>query len=321
MALSYPWLGLAIALVLTVCVLAGWLWPRVGRHRGQALDFAAASSFRTLPRFRRLAALRRRWFVVELLALLMAAAGIALLAARPVVIDTQADQRSNRDIVLCLDVSGSMAPVVRDVLDSYANLAATMEGERISLVYFDSAAVAVFPLTDDAGYIEENLARAREEIDGTSVPGTRIDEVGTSLIGDGLASCLLRFDRMDEERSRTVVFATDNQTSGLPLYTLEQAVTTAVGLDVLVFGITPSDNSVRPTEDLATELRRTGGDVLLLGPTAPLSEITGAVAETQARALPGPPRTQAQELLWPGIALSLAGIGLSAVAAHRRRRA
>lgn len=321
MALSHPWLGLVVALALAGCVLLGWLWPHIHRHRGPSLEFAATASLRALPRFRRLAGQRRRWFMVELVALMVASAGIALLAAGPVVTDTDAGHRNNRDIVLCLDVSGSMAPVVREVLDSYTSLAASMEGERISLVFFDSAAVAVFPLTDDAEYIEDQLQRAREEIDGSAVPGTRIDDVGTSLIGDGLASCLLRFDKMDQERSRTIVFATDNQTSGLPLYTLEQAVSTAVELEVLVFGITPSDNSVRPTEDLTTQLRRTGGDVLLLAPNTPLSQISDAVAATQAQALPGEPRTTATELLWPGVVLAVAGLSLSGIADRRRRRA
>ena len=40
---------------------------------------------------------------------------------------------------------------------------------------------------------------------------------GTSLIGDGLATCVSSFDKVDLQRARSVVFATDNHLAGRPI--------------------------------------------------------------------------------------------------------
>lgn len=318
MALMYPLLGLAVLLALAGAAALAW-WSSTRERPAGALLVDGTDRIRSLPRFRELSRRHRRWALVETLALAVAGAGVALLAARPVDASSLADERSNRDVVLCLDVSGSMAPVVSDVMAAFADLAADLDGERIALVWFDSTAVTMFPLTDDAGYIATQLDGLRSELDGTPVAGTQVGEVGSSLVGDGLASCLQRFDHLDASRSRTVVLATDNQVSGRPLFTLADAVARAAEDEVLVYGITPSDNTVAATNELEDDVATTGGDVLLLGPRTPLQEITGAVEATQSAALPGPPRSDPEDILWPGallVCVGTVGAGLA-----RRRRA
>lgn len=317
MALTHPWWGLVALLAIAVTAGLAWGWPRRPDRQPSAVLFAAAARLRALPRFQQLARARRRWLTIELLALAVASAGVALLVARPVQQGTSADERATRDVVLCLDVSGSMRPVVQAVLAAFETLADDLAGERIGLVLFDSAAVTVFPLTDDATYIREVLHATQAEVSGRVVPGTRLGDVGSSLIGDGLASCLLRFDRDDPTRSRTVVLATDNQTSGKELFTLAQATRRAIDDGVLVFGIAPSGNSVRATDELAAQAQLTGGRILLLGPHTDLDSITSAVDSTQRRALQLPGRPQAAEFAWPAAAASLLGL---AAATYARRR-
>lgn len=297
MALTHPLWGTLTLLALLVTAAAAWAWPRGRDPLAGSVPFAVASQLRALPRFEALARARRRWLLVELLALAVASAAVALLVARPVTVATSEDERANRDVVLCLDVSGSMRPVVQGVLSAFETLAQDLAGERIGLVLFDSAAVTVFPLTDDAAYITDVLRETRQEVAGRTVPGTRLGEVGSSLIGDGLASCLLRFD--DPTRSRTVVFATDNQASGKQLYTLSQATTRAVDDGVLVFAIAPGDNPVAASDELSAQAQLTGGRLLLLGPHTDLGAVTDAVDATQRRALAAPGRPDADELTWP----------------------
>ena len=318
MALTQPWYGLAVLVLLVVVGIAAWLWPARRRSATGALPLASAARIRSLPRFTQLAQARLRWLVIESCCLAVAGAGIALLAARPVSSETVAEQRSNRDIVLCLDVSGSMSQVDRDVINSFNALAADLDGERIGFVLFDSSAVTVFPLTDDATYIQENLTDTARNLGSGRVAGTRVGDLGSSLIGDGLASCLQRFDQADTQRSRTVVLATDNQVAGTPLFSLSDAAQRAVERDVLVFGIVPSDNSVGATDDLTATLNTTGGDVLLLGPQPDLSSITRAVESQQRAAMVGRARTEAVPLVWPGTLIALLGVA-GASLAHRRR--
>ncbi|NLE97928.1 MAG: VWA domain-containing protein [Propionibacterium sp.] len=316
MALTQPWWGALVLLVLTAVAVIAVLWRRRPRVPGGALPFAAAARLRSLPRFRALARRRLRWAVVEATALAVAAAGVSMLVARPVDVDAQSAQRSNRDVVLCMDVSGSMQRVVRDVLGAFGELAGHLEGERLALVLFDSAAVTGFPLTDDASFVREQLASEAREMTGRRVPGTGLGDVGSSLIGDGLVSCLQRFDG-DPDRSRTVVLATDNQTSGRSLYSLDEAAAMAADDGVLVFGITPNDNTVTATHELTEQVRLTGGDTLLLDPNMPLGDIVEAVEATQRRELEGPARLEAEDLLWPGVGLTMVGV-VGAAFARRR---
>ena len=318
MALTQPWYGLAVLVLLAAVGLAAWFWPSRRRPLKGALALASAARIRSLPRFADLVRARLRWLVIEACCLAVAGAGVALLAARPVSSETIAEERSNRDIVLCLDVSGSMARVDRDVIASFADLAADLDGERIGFVLFDSSAVTVFPLTDDAAYIREHLTRTGDNLGSGQVAGTRVGDLGSSLIGDGLASCLQRFDQGDARRSRTVVLATDNQVAGTPLFSVADAAERAVERDVLVFGIVPSDNSVGATDDLTATLRGTGGDVLLLGPQPDLSSITRAVEAQQRAVMTGRARSQAVPLVWPGALIALLGLA-GASLAHRRR--
>ncbi len=318
MALTQPWYGVAVLLLLALVGLAAWLWPRRRPSMKHALPLASAARIRTLPRFVQLARARVRWLVIESCALAMAGCGVALLAAGPVSAETINEQRSNRDIVLCLDVSGSMSQVDRDVINSFADLAAELDGERIGFVLFDASAVTIFPLTDDAAYIAQHLRETGENLGTGRVAGTRVGDLGSSLIGDGLASCLQRFDQDDTQRSRTVVLATDNQVAGTPLFSVADAAQRAVERDVLVFGIVPADNSVAATEDLTATLAPTGGDVLLLGPQPDLSSITRAVEASQQSVMDGRARSEAVPLVWPGAGLALLGI-IGASLAHRRR--
>ncbi len=318
MALTQPWYGVAVLLLLVIVGVAAWLWPRRRRSLTSALPLAHAARIRALPRFVQLARARVRWLVIESFALALVACGLALLAAGPVSAETLDEQRSNRDIVLCLDVSGSMSQVNRDVITSFADLAAELDGERIGFVLFDASAVTIFPLTDDASYIARHLRETAENLGSGEVAGTRVGDLGSSLIGDGLASCLQRFDQSDTQRSRTVVLATDNQVAGTPLFSVADAAQRAVERDVLVFGIVPSDNSVAATDDLTATLAPTGGEVLLLGPQPDLSSITRAVEASQESTMRGTARSQAVPLVWPGVALSLLGI-VGASLAHRRR--
>ena len=318
MALTQPWYGVAVLAVLVIVGLAAWLWPRRRRNTTGALPLAGAARIRALPRFTQLARARLRWLVIESCALAVGGFGVALLAAGPVAARTIAEERSNRDIVLCLDVSGSMSQVDRDVIASFTGLATELAGERIGFVLFDASAVTIFPLTDDAAFIQQHLAETRDSLGQSKVAGTRVGDLGSSLIGDGLASCLQHFDQADTRRSRTVVLATDNQVAGTPLFSLTDATARAVERDVLVFGIAPSDNSVSATDDLTSQLKQTGGDVMLLGPQPDLSSITRAVEAQQRTVMAGRARSQAVPLVWPGTLIVLVGLA-GASLAHRRR--
>ncbi len=147
---------------------------------------------------------------------------------------------ATRDIVLCLDVSGSMIPFDSEVLEVFAEMVPSFQGERIALNIWNATTRVVFPLTDDYALVERELAEGAEilDIDITNpftsaerfralerwIAGTvSWSDANSSLIGDGLANCALSFDQADTERSRTIIMATDNQVAGVPVFSLPEA--------------------------------------------------------------------------------------------------
>jgi len=239
------------------------------------------------------------------LLVLVSLGALSVVAARPITTDVADTDRVNRDIVLCLDVSGSMTAADASIVGRFLELVEQFHGERIALVVWDSSAAQVFPLNDDYDYVEEKLASVQDEVstdicdigdlfggdpdgDPPIWSGTDLG-AGSSLIGDGLASCVLRFDNPDLERSRTVILATDNALAGDPIVTLEEAASFAIERDVRVYGITPSGMFGSDEEDLRTQLRRTGGEVFGVDDTGAGQNIVDEVLDDQATTLDGVP--------------------------------
>lgn len=319
MDLTHPWWALLVAIVLVAVTLL----PRLLRRRrppapgSVSLPVAHLDRVRRLPRYQHLARSAVRATRWSLVGAVLLGIGIVVLVARPTVASTGPGVGHHRDIILCLDVSGSMAQTNRDVIAVYLDLASRLDGERIGLVVFDAAAVTVFPLTDDADVIVEHIAAVESRLE-TVIPGTRLDGTGTSLIGDGLASCAQRFDDVDAQRSRTIVLATDNQVFGRPLFTVGEAALRAVDASVMVFGVVPGNNSVVATEELRDALRPTGGDVLLLTPDRRAEATIEEAVQSQERAVSHrPPQPRREGLDGPGLVLCLMG-GTALVLSHRR---
>lgn len=324
MGLMQGWVGaLVVALGLLVVAAARW-WPwRSGRVAGRSVPAAALDRVRNLPAFQHLVRRETRARAVEALCLLVAVVGAALLGARLVGVGDDDDQLRSRDVILCLDVSGSMREVDTTVIDTYLELVAELQGERIGFVMFDATAVTGFPLTSDYPYVAEQLAAARAELEGTQqIAGTTAPRMGSSLIGDGLASCVQRFDRAELQRSRTVVLATDNLLSGDSVYTLAQAAELARDRRVMVFGIMPETSEPAPLTELREQVRRTHGEALLVttGEPANTVVIREAVQAQQKAALIMDRPGHSFDLLWPGTILLLLGLFGSGIAEAGRPR-
>jgi hypothetical protein len=281
---------------------------------------AGTARWRTLPAFRALAAREVRLRTFETLCLLGALVGTALLGSRLLVVDDDADEMRTRDVVLCLDVSASMAPVVGDVIDAYLDLAEDLRGERLGFVMFDANAVTVFPLTTEYAHVVDRLASAREEISAGRVPGTQAPSSGSSLVGDGLVSCTDHFDRPEEQRSRTVVLATDNLVSGDSIYTLPDAIGLAREREAMVFGVMPSNSDASARTQLQDQTRTTHGDVLSLDPAGATNTVlvADAVQAQQKAAILASPHARPFDLVWPGALLLVLGVAGSWWISRRR---
>ncbi|MDJ0334725.1 VWA domain-containing protein [Salinibacterium sp. G-O1] len=310
------WLG------ATAVVIAAVVWYR-GRHRSSTaagIPVAHRERLTALPAYRRALARYRllvAGFVVCLVAMIAAA---AMLTARPAAVALVTPDLNNRDIVLCLDVSGSMVDYDAAVLEVFQQLSVEFTGERISLVVFNASAVTYFPLTADYDYISGQLARLTAEFDDPDAPyygGTLIGN-GSSLVGDGLASCIVRFDHADSDRSRSVILVTDNFVAGEQIFTLPDAAKLAVERGVRVYGINPGDATAKDyLDDLAVEFETavvdSGGAYYALDDPGVIPSVVDRITSEQASVLPGIQQVQISERPQPWIWLafaSLVGLGL-----------
>lgn len=295
MALANFWMIIA---ALVVVLLAVGIGLALGLRRGaqgvagERARIARAERLRSLPAFRQ-ALLRRILALTGILVLgtlSIVAAGV--VAARPMSSQTIQPMNTSRDIMLCLDVSGSMTEVDVEVLGVFEELLEDFEGERIGLTIFNSSPVQIFPLTDDYDFIREHLASIKASFDYVDeIPehwvGT-LNGDGASLIGDGLAACTMGFDRPDDERSRSVIFATDNEINGASIVTLEEAAGYAKSKGVRVFALNPvQGKDADVSAELAAAAETTGGAAYGLRDTTTVSDIVTEVQEQEATELRG----------------------------------
>lgn len=303
------WVGASVLAAGTLAAAGTWWWRR--RRGAGAVVVAGTERLRALPAFRALVRTQLRDRRFEVCSLAVALLGCALLAGRWVGVADDSEEMRNRDVVLCMDVSGSMRPVVRDVLDSYIDLVDTLHGERIGFVMFDGNAVTGFPLTTDYQQVRDRLVRTARQLDENAViAGTVAPRSGSSLVGDGLASCVQHFDRAREQRSRTVVLATDNLVSGDSIYTLTQAADLAVARGVMVFAVVPQGNRREATAELRTQTERTHGRAMTLDPTASTNTVVvqRAITAQQKKVILAAPREHGFDRVWPGALLLALGL-------------
>lgn len=315
------WLVLAAVVVLLVAR------RRSSGASAESLPIAHRDRLTALPGYARALARYRRLLlgVVASIALLVVAA--ATLSARPASVASVQPELKNRDIVLCLDVSGSMVDYDREVLDVFGELAEQFTGERISLVVFNASAVTRFPLTSDYAYIADQFAALRDQFDSEESDyyrGTLFGD-GSSLVGDGLASCAVRFDSPDAERSRSVILVTDNLIAGEPIFSLAQAGELASTRGVRVYGINPGDTEAKGyLAPLATEFRTvveaTDGAYFALDDPTAIPSIVETITAEQAAAMTGEPELVLLDRPGPGVLLAFLGLAGFLVLVRRLRR-
>lgn len=295
MALANVWMLVAAAVVVLAAIAIGLtlgLRHGSGGRGGDTARIARAERLRTLPTFRRALA-RRAVALSGILALGALTAVVAgVVAARPLSAQTIQPVNTSRDIMLCLDVSGSMTEVDVEVLTVFDELLDGFEGERIGLTIFNSSPVQIFPLTDDYDFIRKHLASMTESFDYVDrIPEHWIGTLngdGASLIGDGLAACTMGFDRPDDQRSRSVIFATDNEVNGASIVTLDEAAAYAASKDVRVFALNPvQGKDADVSAELAAAAEATGGAAFGLRDTTTVSDIVAQVQEQEATELRG----------------------------------
>lgn len=314
-------LGLAAA---AVAGGVGWWWGRMRSTREPAV--AHTMRLTSLPRYQYLARRHRRLLRAMVVTTGVLVIAVTMLAARPVRSQRATPTRESRDIMLCLDVSGSMVEYNRSVLEHFARLLGGFDGERVGMTIFNASAVTVFPLTTDYRFVTDQFAAFRDSFArrGIDTLAGTLEGNGSSLVPDGLASCALSFPEAEEGRSRSIVVATDNQVEGFPLVEMPTVVDLLDRRSIRVYAIFPLYSFEAADRPQAAEMRElaydSGGGFYPLEGSGAAESIVGRIDQTQADVLDEESRLLrfAEPTLWVGVA-AVAGSVTVVLAARLRR--
>jgi Ca-activated chloride channel family protein len=272
------WWVAGLLLVAGIVVWAITFWNRRAMHRAPVL-VANSSFLERIPSFVRSQRLARVLRVVQVGIAVLGLLAAALLSGRIATERVQTPEFADRDIVLCLDVSGSMYEYDTEILQTFASMVDDFHGERIALSIFNSTSRTVFPLTDDYDLVERELSDGAEAIDfdefgyrlgsrdypqekvekyADFVEGTRGVDDQASIVPDGLASCGQLFDHAETDRSRSIIFATDNEVNGDPIYSLDEAAKTIEDRDIDLYTFYPG--AYECSEECFDELQKVTED-------------------------------------------------------------
>ena len=278
--MRFWWLIPIVLAVVAIATVVGWLLARrAGVRSGKKGWVANTGYLRGLPKYQALVRRTRASLAIAFVCFLIAVIATSVSAGAPVDRYVKHDKSASRDIVLCLDSSGSMLPYDSKIGGAFRQIISHFEGERISLQLWDAYSMTMFPLTDDYDMATDVLQDMSDTIDtgliqiGGKISGTRelfeylepvLDENQevSSLVGDGLSSCIMGFDHNDKQRSRTILLATDNEVYGDGVYDLSEAIEFAKKQGVTVTALYPgSDTNLGyQAQQLRDEVRKTGGD-------------------------------------------------------------
>lgn len=214
----------------------------------------------------------------------------ALLNSRLVTTSTHTNKIYDRDIILCLDVSGSMTNLDSEIVKSYEEIVNNMQGERFGIMLFNSSSYTLLPLTDDYEYAKDIIKETTKAFEGAKkydfkstkyiYEGTREGE-GSSIIGDGIASCVIGFPKIDEEqRSRIIILGTDNEVAGDQIITVPEAGDLAKKYNVTIYPLSPYkySNNTKELEDIA---KKTGGKFYTVKDTDKTKEIVSEIEKKE----------------------------------------
>ena len=189
----------------------------------------------------------------------------SILIARPITKQTKSETKYNRDIIIGLDISLSENEVNLELVKKFKKIIPSIQGDRIGIVLYNTAPVVYCPLTEDYDYVNECLDTIQTQIEKViknngTIPysydedgmetrsfwygGTIANnqERGSSLVGDGLAGTVSSFPDLKENKDRTriIIFATDNDVSGTEAVTLEEACAYCKQNNINLYAYCPS---------------------------------------------------------------------------------
>ena len=265
-----------------------------------------------------------------------------LLMARPYKKVVNEKEAYSRDIILCLDISYSVDELNLELVENLKDTVKNLKGERFGIVIFNSSAVLLSPLTDDYDYIIDTLDLLKKSINSRVssddnfnfdddnwlylnnylIDGTLVgaDERGSSLIGDGLATTVYDFpDLEDKDRTRVIIFSTDNDLEGTPIVTLDEAADICKENNVVVYGIGTSQMYDDNKAEMESAVKKTGGTFYLQEESGTVKHIVEEIEKKGKNLVKGGTQIQEVEIVKVPVAILIFSVFFMLVLKFRTR--
>lgn len=300
MAIKYHivlYAGLAIALFMLVFVFVKYKKTKeyAGGKKIAGLICQEDEAY-----FRKRKILYKTGLTATLICCVLVVVSAFLLMAKPYTSRRMQDEKYCRDIILCIDISTSVDYLNENLLDKLKKTVDELQGERFGIVIFNTSPVLLTPLTDDYEYVKDQLdliaqcLKSRNEVNLDDAfssgydwiyyqayisSGTLIgnEQRGSSLIGDGLAAAAIDFSDADKERTKAVIFSTDNDIQGTPVATLDEAADICVSNNVTVYGVGTKEMTPENKESMKNAVEKTGGKFYLEEESGSFGEIVSSI--------------------------------------------
>lgn len=250
--------------------------------------------------FRKRKILYKAGLTATLMCCILVVVSTFLLMSKPYTSKRVQDEKYCRDIILCIDISTSVDYLNENLLDKLKKTVDELKGERFGIVIFNTSPVLLTPLTDDYEYVKDQLdliaqcLKSRNEVNLDDAfssgydwiyyqayisSGTLIgnEQRGSSLIGDGLAAAAYDFSDTDKERTKVIIFSTDNDIQGTPVATLDEAADICVSNKVTVYGVGTKEMTPENKTSMKNAVEKTGGKFYLEEESGSFSEIVSSI--------------------------------------------
>ena len=300
MAIKYHivlYAGLAIALFMLVFVFVRY--KKTKKYAG-GKKIAGLICQEDEAYFRKRKILYKTGLTATLICCVLVVVSAFLLMAKPYTSRRMQDEKYCRDIILCIDISTSVDYLNENLLDKLKKTVDELQGERFGIVIFNTSPVLLTPLTDDYEYVKDQLdliaqcLKSGNEVNLDDAfssgydwiyyqayisSGTLIgnEQRGSSLIGDGLAAAAIDFSDADKERTKVVIFSTDNDIQGTPVATLDEAADICVSNNVTVYGVGTKEMTPENKESMENAVEKTGGKFYLGEESGSFGEIVSSI--------------------------------------------
>jgi len=289
MALIFWWMLLLWAIAAAIYWVLRYRLLRARRQPSSTiLPVAHTHRLIALPEY--VATLKRYELLIRAVAGLLTLGLLTtiLLSTRPAHVSLVTPTQQNRDIMLCLDASGSVLREDTTLFDRFNTLVTAFQGQRFGLTLFNSSAVTVIPLNDNYQLISQQLKVAAQAFKAqkgatftTLTNGTLADFYsGTSLVSDGLASCIEHMSP-NAHRSESIILATDNEVQGTSVVTMTQDVALAKKDSIHIYVIDPGVSDTQLADDhgqLKTITKETNGSYYQLSNPNAVSSIMDQIS-------------------------------------------